>query len=46
MNGFIVVFLMSNLKIAIIAEDDTDCDAIRTIVHRVLDKNISKNIGT
>ena len=32
---------MSNLKIAIIAEDDTDCDAIRTIVHRVLDKKIA-----
>ncbi len=32
---------MSNLKIAIIAEDDTDCDAIRKIVHRVLDENIS-----
>ena len=32
---------MSNLKIAIIAEDDTDCEAIRTIVHRVLRKNIS-----
>ena len=32
---------MSNLRIAIIAEDDTDCDAIRKIVHRVLDENIS-----
>jgi hypothetical protein len=31
---------MSNLKIAIIAEDDTDCDAIRIIVHRVLGENI------
>jgi len=37
---------MSNLKIAIIAEDDTDCDAIRTIVHRVLNEKIGKNIGT
>lgn len=35
---------MSNLKIAIIAEDDTDCDAILTIVRRVFlgeNKNIS-----
>ena len=32
---------MSSLRIAIIAEDDTDCDAIRKIVHRVLDENIS-----
>jgi hypothetical protein len=31
---------MSNLKIAIIAEDDTDCEAIRRIVHRVLGKDI------
>ena len=41
MIGFIVVLLMSSLRIAIIAEDDTDCDAIRKIVHRVLDENIS-----
>jgi len=31
---------MSNLKIAIIAEDGTDCEAIRRIVHRVLGKDI------
>lgn len=30
---------MSNCVIALIAEDDTDCDAVRKIVHRVLGKN-------
>ncbi|MBD2500736.1 DUF4276 family protein [Anabaena azotica] len=30
---------MSNCLIALIAEDDTDCDTIRKIVHRVLGKN-------
>jgi Domain of unknown function (DUF4276) len=32
---------MNKLRIALIAEDNTDCDAIRIIVHRVLDKNVS-----
>lgn len=32
---------ISNLRIAIIAEDDTDCDAIRIIVHRILGEDIS-----
>ena len=32
---------MSNLKIAIIAEDDTDCKTVRKIVHRLLGNNIS-----
>ncbi len=32
---------MNNRSIALIAEDDTDCDTIREIVHRVLDRNIS-----
>jgi hypothetical protein len=31
---------MSNCLIALIAEDDTDCDAVRKIVHRVLGTNI------
>ena len=30
---------MSNYLIALIAEDDTDCDAVRKIVHRVLGTN-------
>jgi hypothetical protein len=30
---------MSSRLIALIAEDDTDCDAVRKIVHRVLGKN-------
>ena len=41
MNGFIVVFLMSNLRIAIIAEDNTDCQTVRKIVHRLLGTDIS-----
>lgn len=32
---------MSNLKIAILAEDKTDCETIRKIVHRLLGNNIS-----
>lgn len=32
---------MSNIKIALIAEDDTDCDAIRKIVHRVLGEDVT-----
>jgi len=32
---------MSNLKIALIAEDNTDCEAIRTIVHRVLGADVT-----
>ena len=32
---------MSNLKIALIAEDNTDCEAIRTIVHRVLGAEVT-----
>lgn len=39
MTGFTVVFLMSNCLIALIAEDDTDCETVRKIVHRVLGKN-------
>lgn len=31
---------MSRITIALIAEDDTDCDAIRKIVHRVLGSDI------
>ena len=27
---------MSNIRIALIAEDNTDCEAVRIIVHRVL----------
>jgi hypothetical protein len=33
--------MMSNIKIALIAEDDTDCDAIRKIVHRVLGAEVT-----
>ena len=33
--------MMSNIKIALIAEDDTDCDAIRRIVHRVLGEDVT-----
>jgi hypothetical protein len=33
--------MMSNIKIALIAEDDTDCDAIRIIVHRVLGVDVT-----
>lgn len=33
------MFSMSSRLIALIAEDDTDCDAVRKIVHRVLGKN-------
>jgi hypothetical protein len=40
-NGFTVVFSMSNFKIALIAEDNTDCEAIRTIVHRVLGAEVT-----
>lgn len=40
MNGCIAVCLMSDCLIALIAEDDTDCDAVRKIVHRVLGSNI------
>ena len=32
---------MSNLKIALIAEDNTDCEAIRIIVHRVLGAEVT-----
>jgi Domain of unknown function (DUF4276) len=32
---------MSKLRIALIAEDDTDCDAVRTIVQRVLGSEIA-----
>ena len=32
---------MSKIKIALIAEDDTDCDAIRKIVHRVLGEDVT-----
>jgi hypothetical protein len=32
---------MSNIKIALIAEDNTDCEAIRKIVHRVLSPNVT-----
>lgn len=31
---------MSRQKIAIFAEDDTDCDAIREIIHRVLGRSV------
>lgn len=34
-----MVFSMSSRLIALIAEDDTDCDTIRKIVHRVLGTN-------
>ena len=33
--------MMSNIKIALIAEDETDCAAIRKIVHRVLGTEIA-----
>ena len=33
--------MMSNIKIALIAEDDTDCNAIRKIVHRVLGEDVT-----
>lgn len=39
MSGFTVVFSMSNCSIALIAEDETDCDTVRKIVHRVLGTN-------
>jgi Domain of unknown function (DUF4276) len=32
---------MNKLRIAVIAEDDTDCDAIKNIIRRVLDENVS-----
>jgi hypothetical protein len=32
---------MSNCLIAVIAEDDTDCSTIRTIIHRVLGEDIA-----
>jgi hypothetical protein len=32
---------MNKLRIALIAEDDTDCEAIKTIIRRVLGDNIS-----
>jgi hypothetical protein len=40
-NGFTAVFSMIKLRIAVIAEDNTDCAAIQNIIHRVLDPNIS-----
>jgi hypothetical protein len=40
-NGFTAVFSMNKLRIAVIAEDDTDCDAIKNIIRRVLDENVS-----
>lgn len=33
--------MMSNIQIALIAEDNTDCEAIRTIVHRVLGADVT-----
>lgn len=33
--------MMSNIKIALIAEDETDCAAIRKIVHRVLGTEVA-----
>ncbi|KEI69075.1 hypothetical protein A19Y_4415 [Planktothrix agardhii NIVA-CYA 126/8] len=36
-----VFSMMSKIKIALIAEDDTDCDAIRKIVHRVLGEDVT-----
>jgi hypothetical protein len=33
--------MMSNIKIALIAEDETDCAAIRRIVHRVLGAEVT-----
>lgn len=41
MNGFTVVFSMSNIKIGLITEDDTDWNAVREIIHRVLDSNVT-----
>jgi Domain of unknown function (DUF4276) len=38
--GFIVGFLMMNSVIALIAEDETDCKAVRKIIHRVLGNGI------
>jgi hypothetical protein len=35
-NGFTAVFSMINLKIGLIAEDATDCDAVQQIIRRVL----------
>jgi hypothetical protein len=32
---------MSKLRIALIAEDDTDCEAIKTIIRRILGDNVS-----
>jgi hypothetical protein len=32
---------MSNIKIGLITEDDTDWDAVREIIHRVLDSNVT-----
>jgi hypothetical protein len=32
---------MSNIKIGLITEDDTDWDAVRGIIHRVLDSNVT-----
>lgn len=40
MSGYTVEFLMISCVIALIAEDCTDCDAVRKIVHRVLGMNI------
>lgn len=41
-NGSTAVFSMSKLRIALIAEDDTDCEAVLTIVRSVLnDQQIS-----
>jgi hypothetical protein len=33
--------MMSNIKIALIAEDNTDCEAVRKIVHRVLGAEVT-----
>ena len=52
MNGSIVEFWMNDHLIGIIAEDDTDCDTVREIIHRVIGSNIgtkkwaSKGCGT
>jgi Domain of unknown function (DUF4276) len=40
-NGFTVVFSMSNINIGLITEDDTDWNAVREIIHRVLDSNVT-----
>jgi hypothetical protein len=40
-NGCTAELSMSKIQIALIAEDDTDCDAVRKIVQRVLGAEIS-----